>query len=310
MLLILLIIIDIVFMPTSQEYTNFSKKTRYILMEVKFSFNSKRGLKMIAFSISFIGLIITNNSSPTETGILTSWLILWLYAPFVASFFIDWIVDIKDAKKERIKELKLSIKEYVRFDIEIESIWNFTFPVNYYYYRNIYNRFKEFEEYEWEEDIIINIISELKLQPVHPFKKINQLNLRDKKEEIKKYIFSDIPILPISKSDGSILAMIKFTSDISAIPYLYDINGVFLGGVRDDGTIFNKNGTYIGKLLNRVSRIYIEPYKSTFIAKFDSMPDIQFNEDEKQRIELIKKELNEMEDEWVKLAKPILLDKI
>lgn len=168
--------------------------------------------------------------------------------PIVGGFIIDWIVDIINAKENRIKEFKITIKEYIRFDLKVPAIYEWTFAYDYYYYRILYYTFKEFEEQEEQKDLIVKILSEIKTQPIHPFMKVDILKLRNKKEEIKKFIFSDIPILPISKKNGSLLGMIKFTSDLSAVPWLYDINGVFLGGLNEDGTIFNKSGTYKGKL--------------------------------------------------------------
>ncbi|MGP8216893.1 MAG: hypothetical protein ACLQQ4_15105 [Bacteroidia bacterium] len=259
------------------------------------SFNLKRKLKLCSFLFSFAGVYYVNTMPTSQKTIgISNWLIFWLYFPIIASFIIDWFIDHRDAKKDMHKELKYDIKEFIHYHLELEPAWDMTFAENYLRFKKIYNRFEE------QKDIIVDVLFEI--YPSYT------------KEQIREFIYSDIAIcnqgclLHLSRSNGTILAIVKFTSGFYPVPFLYDSNGGFIGKVQGE-YVYDKYGTYKGKILNRGSHLYIEPgaYPS-FKAVFQPLPDITFTRTEMECINNINNA--PIEDMWVKVRQPTLVDSI
>lgn len=139
--------------------------------------------------------------------------------------------------------------------------------------------------------------------------------------EIRAFIKNDVPDLYILNNNNDVLAIIRFTNlnnidyrlwknGLDDTPYLYDINGNFLGIIRKYKYIVDIKGIYKGELVTVLNHFYAIPYtKRNVIAHFNLMPNIIFT---KNQVENFK---NFLPDEHTKEILPeykpqIILDTI
>jgi len=216
---------------------------------------------MVSFIVGFIGLIYGD----FKTGLLM--LIICSVVTFFIGHFViqhNWYNEFKIEVLKRINETYK----------EIPYVWLSLDVYDYLKFRYVYGFFQN-------ERKIIKCITE-----VNP--------MRFKKETIKMFIFSKIPDHYILNKDYFILAIIRFTNEIDATPFVYDIEGNFIGIVRVNTIInsvhgdfiTNSEGIYTHRLLRDVyNHFYLEPvihYNPNLKGIFKPMLNITFTNEEKE----------------------------
>ena len=189
----------------------------------------------------------------------------------IALAFLIW-----DLLKQEYVELKIDVKNHIdKYYKDTPFFWTVSIAGFYLETRFTFFRFKN------ERNII---------------KCLSELNMFYKTEyEIQNFIRNNVPDLYILDVNKDVFAVIRFTllnsTNINeredGTPFLYDINGVFLGVVNYDCRVANKEGKYIGRIFDIGGFVFVEPINTKITTKINMMPNIIFTPTEKETIKNI-----------------------
>ena len=194
-------------------------------------------------------------------------------ASILLNGLIALIFLIRALLKQEYIELKINVKNFIdKYYKDIPFFWTTSIAGFYLESRFAFFHFKN------ERNII---------------KCLSELNTFYKTEyQIQKFIRDNVPDLFILDSNKDVFAVIRFTllnsTNINerenGTPFLYDINGNFLGIVNYDGRVANKTGKYIGQIFEIGGFPFIKPINTEISTRINMMPNIIFTPTEQEKI--------------------------